>query len=86
MRKSVHSGAASQLRALLREARTAAKLRQQDVADRLGKPQSFVAKYERGERQLDVIEFIEIATVLGSDPVRLLKIVVDSQKALRRRR
>jgi hypothetical protein len=37
------------------------------------KPQSLVAKVERGERRIDVIEFIAIATALGSDPVRLLK-------------
>ncbi|MEP0322130.1 helix-turn-helix domain-containing protein [Bauldia litoralis] len=84
MRKSVHSDAASLLRSLLREARQKAELRQQDVADRLGRPQSFVAKYERGERQLDVIEFIEIARVLGSDPVRMLKIVVKSQETSRK--
>lgn len=39
----------------------------------LAKPQSFVSKYESGERRLDVVEFIQIAKVLGEDPVRLLK-------------
>ena len=30
---------------------------QADLAARVGRPQSFVAKYERGERRLDVVEF-----------------------------
>jgi transcriptional regulator with XRE-family HTH domain len=55
-----------------RELRTKAELRQQDVAERPGKPQSFVAKYERGERRLDVIEFIEVVRALNDDPVAIL--------------
>jgi transcriptional regulator with XRE-family HTH domain len=48
-------------------------LTQQKVAATLGKPQSFVAKYEAGERRLDVIEFIAVAWAIGADPVRLLR-------------
>lgn len=33
-----------------------ARLRQSDVAARLGRPQSYVSKYEAGEQSLDVIE------------------------------
>jgi transcriptional regulator with XRE-family HTH domain len=50
----------------------AAGLTQQALALRLKKPQSFVAKYEGGERRLDVVEFVAIARVLGADPVRLI--------------
>jgi transcriptional regulator with XRE-family HTH domain len=46
---------------------------QQELADKLGKPQSFVAKVERGERRIDVIEFLAIAKAIGRDPMRLLK-------------
>jgi hypothetical protein len=35
--------------------------------------QSFVSKYERGERRLDVIEFREFALAIRSDPIRLLR-------------
>ena len=59
--------------ALLRQARKDAGMVQQDLADRLGKPQSFVAKVERGERRIDVIEFIAIAKAIGRDPMKLLK-------------
>jgi len=47
------------------QARKSAGLTQQAVADVLGKPQSFVAKYENGERRLDVVEFIRIANEPG---------------------
>lgn len=50
---------------LLREARLAAGLRQADVAARLGEPQSYVSKYESGERRLDIVELWAILDVLG---------------------
>lgn len=31
------------------------------------KPQSFVSKYERGERRLDFTEFMELAAILSID-------------------
>ena len=43
------------------------------MAKKLGRPQSFIAKYEGGERRIDVIEFIEIARALDADPVRLFR-------------
>ena len=54
-------------------ARKRAGLTQQDVAKRLRKPQSFVAKYEGGERRIDVVEFITIMRAIGADPARLLR-------------
>lgn len=54
----------NKLIALLAQARSNAGLTQQAVADQLGKPQSFVAKYERGERRLDFIEVVDIAEIL----------------------
>ena len=54
----------SVLRTLLSNLRSEANLRQVDLADRLGKPQSFVSKYESGERRLDLIELREICLVL----------------------
>jgi transcriptional regulator with XRE-family HTH domain len=46
---------------------------QANLAELLGKPQSFVAKYESGERRLDVVEFLAIATVLGIDPCEIVR-------------
>jgi ribosome-binding protein aMBF1 (putative translation factor) len=51
--------------AALVEARQKAKLTQVEVAARLGKPQSFVSKYESGERRLDVVEFVDVCAALG---------------------
>ena len=73
IRKSVHSPEQLALRELLLAARDKAGLTQQKLAKRLGKPQSFVAKYEGGERRLDVIEFIVIVRAIGVNPVRILR-------------
>jgi transcriptional regulator with XRE-family HTH domain len=73
MRKTLHSPDYARFLALLKQARKDAGIVQQELADMLGKPQSFIAKVERGERRIDVIEFIAIARAIGRDPVRLLK-------------
>ena len=61
------------LRELLTEARSNAGLTQIDVAGRLGRPQSFVSKYESGERRLDVVEFLEVCTAVQADPGKVLR-------------
>lgn len=50
---------------LLRQVRLEAGLRQTDVAEKLGKPQSFVSNYESGERRLDLLELLTICEALG---------------------
>ena len=55
----------SEYRALLREIREQAQLRQGDLAQRLGRPQSYVSKYETGERRLDIFELRAICTACG---------------------
>lgn len=73
MSKSLRSTDHVRLIAILTRARKDAGLTQAQVADKLGKPQSFVAKYENGERRLDVVEFVAIARTMGADPLRLFK-------------
>lgn len=63
------------------EAREAAGLTQEQVAEALGRPQSFVSKYERGERRLDFTEFVDIAGILGIDVATFVAIYQDSVKA-----
>ena len=58
--------------ATLVESRKAAGISQQELARRLKRSQSFIAKIEVGERRIDVVEFIEIARALGREPVDLL--------------
>ena len=53
------------LRELLRDLREAAGFRQIDLAVRLKRPQSFVSKYESGEKTLDFLEVREVCSVLG---------------------
>lgn len=65
MPKSLRSPRQVLLQALLIEARKGKGLTQADVAGALGKPQSYVAKYENGERRLDVVELIDITMVLN---------------------
>ena len=71
--KPLYSPASARLRELLTEARTKVGLTQIDVAGRLGRPQSFVSKYESGERRLDVVEFLEVCAAAQADPVRVLR-------------
>ena len=53
------------------DARRTAGIRQVELAERLGKPQSFISKVERRERRIDVVEFIIIARAIAADPVAL---------------
>jgi transcriptional regulator with XRE-family HTH domain len=57
----------------LTQARHEKGLTQADVAARLGKPQSFVSKYESGERRLDVIEFVEVCEALKISPHQIIE-------------
>lgn len=69
----LHSDAYRYLLTLLKEARATADLTQTELSSQLGKPQSFVSKYERGERRLDVIEFLKVSHHLGADPYAILR-------------
>ncbi|MCA9233048.1 MAG: helix-turn-helix transcriptional regulator [Planctomycetales bacterium] len=73
MPSSIHTEAYRALIDRLVAARTKAGLTQQAVADRLGKPQSYVAKVEGLERRLDVIELLVLARVIGFNPMPALK-------------
>ena len=72
MSKTIHSERHHRFRALLVQERKAHGLTQTQVAERLGKPPSYVAKYELGERRLDVLEYLDVATAIGFDPCVLL--------------
>ena len=55
----------ARLGALLRSVRTEAGLRQVDVAERLGQPQSYVSRYESAEQRLDLVELRAVCDALG---------------------
>ena len=73
MQKSLKSPEYARLIATLVAVRHASGVRQQALAKKLGRPQSFIAKYEGGERRIDVVEFIAIAQALGADPIKLFR-------------
>ena len=80
VRKSIFSQQQRHLQEVLRQARIDAGLRQIDLAKRLSQPQSFVSKYESGERRLDLIELRKICKALGislGDFVRKLESVLE---------
>jgi transcriptional regulator with XRE-family HTH domain len=71
--KTIHTERHRKLRELLIAERKAAGLTQTVVAERLGKPPSYVAKYEGGDRRLDVLEFLDVAAAIGFDPCETIR-------------
>ncbi|HEY4313044.1 MAG TPA: helix-turn-helix transcriptional regulator [Pirellulales bacterium] len=65
MDKSIFTPEQQKLQELLRQVRLGAGLRQQDLAEKLAQPQSFVSKYEAGERRLDLLEVRAICAAVG---------------------
>jgi transcriptional regulator with XRE-family HTH domain len=81
-RVSTKAKLAPELRVLgevLVRARERAKLKQGEVAAKLGLPASYLSKIESGTRRLDVIELIRIAEAMEMDPAAL---IAEVQKAL----
>ena len=72
MKKALYEQSYAAFTDLLKEERKSAGLTQAQLAKKLRRPQSYVSKYERGDRRLDVIEFLEIARVIGFDPTKLI--------------
>lgn len=68
MTHPLHEPRYQRIAALLMELRKARGLLQQDVADRIGRPQGFVSKVESGSRRLDVIELLDFLRALDADP------------------
>ena len=67
MASSLHSPNYDRFRDLITQARKNAGITQAQLSERVGRPQSFVSKYECGERRLDVIEFLQICDALKVD-------------------
>ena len=72
MPKSLFTRKHTQLRKLLAKARKDAKLTQVQVAARLHRRQAYISRIERGERRVDVVEFIDLARAIGFDPAKFI--------------
>lgn len=71
--KSVFTDKYNEFLKIMIAARKQAGMTQQRLAELLNKPQSYVSKYERRERRLDIIEFLTIAKVLELDPCNVIQ-------------
>lgn len=65
MSKTKFTQADDAFRKLLKELRIAKNFTQMELAARLGMPQSYVSKYETGERRLDFVETVILCEALG---------------------
>ena len=65
MEKSLYTRQQKKLQSLLRQIRLEAGLSQTTLAQKLCQPQSFISKYESGERRLDLIELKQVCSALG---------------------
>jgi DNA-binding XRE family transcriptional regulator len=68
------------LRRLLKERRERANLSQQEVADRIGRGQTFVSAVERGGHRVSVLEFLDFAEAIGFDAAAALRRVAKAAK------
>ncbi|MBB3987879.1 MULTISPECIES: helix-turn-helix domain-containing protein [Rhodobacterales] len=75
MAKTIRTNGQLALVRALVEARQNAGLSQQQLAAKLKRHQSFVARLESGERRIDVVEFTVLARVIGFDKDEVLSIV-----------
>lgn len=73
MSKTLDSNRHHELVSLLIKRREAAGLTQVALAQKLGEYQSFVARLESGQRRVDVVEFLNLAHVLGFDPIEAIR-------------
>lgn len=55
--------------------RKTANLTQAQIAQKLQKPQSYIAKIENLERKLDILEFVQLCQILGTRPSEVIALI-----------
>jgi len=70
--KSIYTARYKRFKELLCRYREQAGLTQTQLAEAVGRPQSFVSKIESGERRLDIVELLQLLAVVGVDPKRFI--------------
>ena len=81
----IHDHRYQAVAARLRELREQRGLHQQAVAQRLGRTQTYVSRYESGGRHLDLIELLDVLLALHADPHEFIdRVLQQPMKALPR--
>jgi transcriptional regulator with XRE-family HTH domain len=73
VKKNIRLDQQKKLLVLLRGIRVDAGLTQSELASRLARDQTFVSKYESGERRLDILELREVCQAIGTDFVTFIR-------------
>ena len=73
MSKSLFTRKHTQLRKLLTKARKDANMTQTTLAHRLQRQQAYISRIERGERRIDVVEFLDLAHAIGLNPAKFIR-------------
>lgn len=73
VKKNIRLNQQKKLLVLLRGLRVEAGFTQSELASRLGTDQTFVSKYESGERRLDILELREVCQATGTDFVMFIR-------------
>lgn len=81
MSKSLRSPQHIALLQALKNARLEAGITQTQLAEDLGKPQSYVAKIEGGERRLDVVEFANYTVALHADAAVIIEAIIQTKRS-----
>lgn len=79
MLKTIHQDRYSRLIGEMVKLRKDKKVTQTQLAQQLGKPQSYVAKIETLERKLDIVEFVDWCNAIGQSPSELLRTQLETE-------
>jgi transcriptional regulator with XRE-family HTH domain len=76
MPKTIYGGDHPHLVAVLTDARQKSGMTQAQLAERVGKDQTYISIIERGQRRVDVLEFVALARAMNADPAELFSDVL----------
>ena len=79
MLKTIHQDRYGRLIGEMVKLRKDKKVTQTQLAQQLGKPQSYVAKIETLERKLDIVEFVDWCNAIGQSPSELLRTQLETE-------
>lgn len=80
---SVYAEDYQQVIGMLKKARKDRGVSQVQLSEAFGRPQSFIAKVENGERRLDIVEFLHLARLLDLDPSAVINKIYAKYKPLK---